>query len=546
MNSKNYWKRRALLLEQLLNTRAEATVQQISRLYGLAQEQIFQQIEKVFSSYVRGGALNPDKAMQLLTVRETEEARALLLEQYQRATGQVKRDIWARLSAPAYANRIGRLQALRDSLYTQARMVGLDEVSYVRDRLSDTLEQSYYRTTFDIQQYTGEGYDFSLLNDNQITAALAADWSGKNWSERLWDNNQRFADAVEDTVTVGIMAGLRYDEMRDNLLHVIGMDATEGARYRSARLVKTECAYIANQGHLLGYQAAEIERYIFLATLDLRTSEVCRSLDMKRFSVAEAQAGENLPPMHPHCRSTTMPDMTDEQLRKVSRAARDPATGKGITVPGDMKYPEWYEKYVKGHESVAYQNNSDIIKNIELPSGLSGVAGMTDDIKDAILQGVENVSAQYRVSLDEISLESLGRGFETTPFQYQPINRGGFLHSKIAINSDYNFNGSLEAYQARIMRNYNRGILAAKSVEDLLAHEMAHVMTFQDCERFSDFLNREQEVRTSFVRGISAYADRSYDGAESIAEAFVRARNGEAIPHEAEGLLEKYIERWRA
>lgn len=361
MNSKNYWKRRALLLEQLLNTRADATVQQISRLYGLAQEQIFQQIEKVFSSYVRGGALNPDKAMQLLTVRETEEARALLLEQYQRATGQVKRDIWARLSAPAYANRIGRLQALRDSLYTQARMVGLDEVSYVRDRLSDTLEQSYYRTTFDIQQYTGEGYDFSLLNDNQITAALAADWNGKNWSERLWDNNQMFADAVQDTVTVGIMAGLRYDEMRDNLLHVIGMDETEGAQYRSARLVKTECAYIANQGHLLGYQAAEIERYIFLATLDLRTSEVCRSLDMKRFSVAEAQAGENLPPMHPHCRSTTMPDMTDEQLRKVSRAARDPATGKGITVPGDMKYRDWYKKFVEGHPQA--QAREKAVKN---------------------------------------------------------------------------------------------------------------------------------------------------------------------------------------
>ena len=123
MNSKNYWKRRALLLEQLLNTRADATVQQISRLYGLAQEQIFQQIEKVFASYVKGGALNPDKAMQLLTVRETVEARAALMEQYRKATGQVRRDIWARLSAPAYANRISRLQALRDSLYTQARMV---------------------------------------------------------------------------------------------------------------------------------------------------------------------------------------------------------------------------------------------------------------------------------------------------------------------------------------------------------------------------------------------------------------------------------------
>ena len=116
-----------------------------------------------------------------------------------------------------------------------------------------------------------------------------------------------FADAVEDTVTVGIMTGQRYDEMRDNLLHVIGLDDTEGARYRSARLVQTECAYVANQGHLMGYQAAEIEKYIFLATLDLRTSKFCRSLDGKRFLVSEAQPGMNYPPMHPWCRSPPCP-----------------------------------------------------------------------------------------------------------------------------------------------------------------------------------------------------------------------------------------------
>jgi SPP1 gp7 family putative phage head morphogenesis protein len=346
MTSKEYWKGRSLLLEQLLHDRSEATAQRISRLYGLAQENIFQQIEKVFSSYAKGGALNEKKAMELLSVRETDEAERELRRQYEEATGPAKRDIWARLSAPAYANRISRLQALRDKLYTQARMMGLEEVSYVRDRLSDTLEQSYYRTTFDVQQFTGEGYRFDRLTDRQIKAALAADWNGKNWSERIWDNNQMFADAVEDTVTVGIMAGLRYDEMRDNLLHVIGLDDTEGARYRSARLVHTECAFVANQGHLMGYQAAEIEKYIFLATLDLRTSKICRALDGKRFLVSEAQAGTNLPPMHPWCRSTTMPDMSAEQLRKVPRAARDPETGKSVTVPGDITYQEWHEKFV--------------------------------------------------------------------------------------------------------------------------------------------------------------------------------------------------------
>lgn len=413
MNSRDYWKGRSLNLEQLLYSRADETVQHIARLYGLAQENIFRQIEKIFSTYVKGGALNEEKAMQLLTVRETEEARAKLLEQYQQATGVVKQDLWARLSAPAYASRISRLQALRDSLYAQARMVGLDEVEYVRDRLADTLEQSYYRTTFDIQQDAGLYYDFNLLSDNQIKAAIATDWSGRNWSDRLWDNNQLFADAVQDTVTVGIMAGLRYDEMRDNLLHVIGQDDDEGARYRAARLIKTECAYVANQGHLLGYQEAGIEYYIFLATLDLRTSEICRSLDMERFPVAEARAGTNLPPMHPHCRSTTMPDMTDSELRKIKRAARDPVTGKGITVPGDMNYQQWYAKYVTGREAIENAEKTGIINTIQTSNGLIVSQLTKHTIERAKDRGVSETDITSALTtplhIDEIKIDRFGR-----------------------------------------------------------------------------------------------------------------------------------------
>jgi hypothetical protein len=45
-----------------------------------------------------------------------------------------------------------------------------------------------------------------------------------------------------------------------------------------------------------------------------------------------------------------MPDTPDATLRKIKRFARDPATGKGITVPGNMSYQEWYGKYVENVE----------------------------------------------------------------------------------------------------------------------------------------------------------------------------------------------------
>lgn len=194
---------------------------------------------------------------------------------------------------------------------------------------------------------------------------------------------------------------------------------------------------------------------------------------------------------------------------------------------------------------VEKQQKTDIIKNIELPKEVSSVSGITPDIRQEINKSFEKITETYNVKLDKVTVESIGKGFENVPFQYVPLNIGGFLQSKLVINKDYYFNGSLEAYQARIMRNYNSGALAAKNIEDLITHEMAHVMTFQHCETYGEFIRLEEEVRDSFIKGMSLYADSTFDGAETIAEAFVRYKRGEELPDNILNLISKYIERWR-
>lgn len=113
------------------------------------------------------------------------------------------------------------------------------------------------------------------------------------------------------------------------------------------RLVRTEANYVANQLQAESYKDTSVDKYIYVAILDLRTSEICRDLDKKRFLVSNAVVGENYPPMHPWCRSTTIAWMPDQLLKKLQQSAIDPATGETITVPGDMTYQEWYDKYVR-------------------------------------------------------------------------------------------------------------------------------------------------------------------------------------------------------
>ena len=141
------------------------------------------------------------------------------------------------------------------------------------------------------------------------------------------------------------MTGMTLHDMEERLLEdCIGADRDSGQRYCASRLIRTEVNHFSNQGFLEGYKAAGITRYRFMATLDLRTSAICRQLDGKTFLVEEAKAGENLPPMHPFCRSITVPVTNN---RTGTRWARDPVTGKSMTVPADMTYSKWYEKYVE-------------------------------------------------------------------------------------------------------------------------------------------------------------------------------------------------------
>ena len=350
MKAAEYWKRRTVDLEHLLQARTTATMVEVNRMYAQGVEQLNEQIERILRRYVKNGQISQAYALQLLSAGQTAEERQRLLEQLQQTKEpQARRELIAMLDAPAYADRISRLQDLQNAIRAEAVAMGVREERLAKARLTETLKQAYYRTIFNDQKRNGL-YDFRLISDRRVQAALTHKWSGKNYSDRVWKNNAAFCKRLQRTIEVGCMTGMTLHDMEERLLEdCIGADSDSGQRYCASRLIRTEVNHFSNQGFLEGYKAAGITRYRFMATLDLRTSAVCRQLDGKTFLVEEAKAGENLPPMHPFCRSITVPVVSN---RPGTRWARDPVTGQSMTVPADMTYAQWYEKYVEKNGGV--------------------------------------------------------------------------------------------------------------------------------------------------------------------------------------------------
>lgn len=124
--------------------------------------------------------------------------------------------------------------------------------------------------------------------------------------------------------------------------------------------------------------------------------------------------------------------------------------------------------------------------------------------------------------------------------------QGNRFISEFIINSGYDWNDSPEELNDRIYnKNYKTGKLSSRNLENLIQHEMAHFITFQDCNTWEEFIEKESLVRGKYTDGLSLYNSLSYDGAETIAKGFVAIKNGEKVPSKIIELVDEYIERWR-
>ena len=254
----------------------------------------------------------------------------------------IKRQLLTRLNAPAYRARISRLEALKENAYIQSKIIADVEIQATTRGYMDTIDNAYHQNMFDIQKGLGVGFEFASIDSAAIEAILKDPWTGAYFSERVWHNTDVLAKKAGDIITAGFMSGVGVEAMTRELAARM-----ESSKFVASRVIRTETTYMANAAEIEAYKEAEIDEYIFLATLDKRTSKICQQHDNKIYKVKDARAGKNLPSMHPFCRSTTRAYFGPDTLKNIQRRARNPETGRNELVPANMNYAAWRKKYAK-------------------------------------------------------------------------------------------------------------------------------------------------------------------------------------------------------
>ena len=251
-------------------------------VYRKALSEIKTELQAFYSKYALENQITMEEAQKLLNSIE-------------------RKDLMARHNIRV-PSRITRLQALQTSISQHLEPAYRQYETATTDFLKSTTQKSIESTVNNVRDVLGIKADFSLQNARAVNQVLTTNWSGKNFSERIWGQKDRLENNIKKTLTDGIIRGSSVKEMS------LAMAERMDVGYSDAkRLVMTETSYVVNQGTLQGYlESGVVEQYQYIAEIDSHTSEICQALDGMIFDLKEAKAGVNYPPMHPNCRSTVI------------------------------------------------------------------------------------------------------------------------------------------------------------------------------------------------------------------------------------------------
>ncbi|HBH3046485.1 TPA: minor capsid protein [Clostridioides difficile] len=361
MKHKDYWRKRFEQLEEAQNNKSIKYYLELEKQYKLAMSNIERDILIWYNRFTENEGISLLEAKKLLNTRELEEFKWSVEEYIKYGKENAINQKWMKELENASARvHITRLEALKLQIQQQVEVLYGNELDGIDKLMRDIYTSGYYHTAFNVQQGVNVGWSLMSLDTNRINKVISKPWTsdGLNFSERIWGKHRpALVNELHTKLTQSIIRGENPKKLVNDFAKRFKVSKSQ-----AKNLIMTESAFFASASRKDCFNDLNVEKYEIIATLDLRTSNICRELDGKIFDMKDYQVGITAPPFHCRCRTTTAPWFEDEEGYRAARGE----DGKTYYVPSSMKYNEWYEKYVKNNskQTGAKYTKGDIEWNI--------------------------------------------------------------------------------------------------------------------------------------------------------------------------------------
>lgn len=367
----NYWfekrsEKRLVNSEKLGND----AILEVEKIYGQALKNLTKEINSVYANYSKQTGLDVSELSQILNGSDRKKF-LLSIQEQMRNLGFRLEDVYK----PEYIARISRLEALKQQIYWEIKNISPKEFEATTQKYSQIVKNTYESMTYDVEIANGVKPSFATLDTPMVNQLLREDWQGRNYSESIWKNTNKLVNGDKNfaglpTIIGGALMSGASQQKTNKLLR----EGFQIGEYEATRLIRTETNHFNNQAELQSYADMGIERYQFYAVMDKLTSEICRNHDGQIYDLDEAVEGENYPPLHPNCRSTTIPILEGEG-KFTGRRRSQTIDAEGNELPEEERFQERNVVDTTWNKTVNKWSKENANKDIEYGAIISRTSG---------------------------------------------------------------------------------------------------------------------------------------------------------------------------
>lgn len=341
-SSLEYWKKRYEEEMERVMHQADGPKKDLRKYADTVIRRLEKDINDWYQRYANENGMSLADAKKQLDARELK-AFNMDLEEYRAIAerDELSEEHKKMLKQASARQQLDRVQELYINTVQELESWAKYQDSTISDLLSNVYESSNYRTAWMTQSMKGQYDMYAQVDHRTIQRIIDSPWTpdGKNFSARIWDNRKQLATSLQNDFIQALVAGDGTATMSEAIAKRMNTS------YNNAnRLVETELARVHSQAFMDCMSELDVDAVEILATLDNKTSPICRRMDGKYVQCKDAKPGITIPPFHCHCRSTTVPYIP--AVYGSERAARDPKTGKTVFVDGELDYGEWKKRYI--------------------------------------------------------------------------------------------------------------------------------------------------------------------------------------------------------
>ena len=342
-NLQKYWESRILALEDSIYKDTLKYEKLIKELYETTNYNLIREIMEII--YSLGQNFTRADANKLLDREQLKSFKIANREFLQDAKYTLSDKMKRQLKAMQKQSRISKYSALISIIAKHTDVTLNTEERMLKTHLKDVYEKVY--------NYNSKGLSLLLgvrekkHSEKRIESLLQAPWADDELviSQRVNNRRIRLNNSITKDLDRYLNGAITETDFKKN----VGKKVVS-ARKAAENLVETEKAYFFEESESDCSKDYEADSYIIIATLDKRTTQICRSMDSKIYKYSERKIGVNAPPFHSRCRTTTAMKFTDDIQKRIMdrldnvRMSRPPTTGKS-THTDNVNYKEWEKMF---------------------------------------------------------------------------------------------------------------------------------------------------------------------------------------------------------